>query len=994
VFGKASGFAANLALSALDGSNGFQISGEAAGDRSGASVASAGDVNGDGFDDVIIGASFADPNGSQSGASYVVFGKAPDFASNLALSVLDGSNGFQINGEAEYDFSGSSVASAGDVNGDGFADLIIGASGADPNGGSSGASYVVFGKASGFAANLELSALDGTNGFQISGVAQDDRSGSSVASAGDVNGDGFADLIIGASGADPNGNSSGASYVVFGKASGFAANLELSALDGTNGFQINGEAAGHGSGLSVASAGDVNGDGFADLIVGAFGADPNGNSSGASYVVFGRATASINRVGTDQADRLYSGDFDDTLAGLGGDDTLWGSEGADSLDGGTGTDTADYSTSLGAVTVNLTTGVHGGSDAEGDTLTGIENLVGSVFDDALTGDGIANVLDGNDGNDTLSGLAGNDTLIGRVGSDTFIGGIGADWLDGGADSDTADYSTSAQAVMVDLSTGTGEGGDAEGDTLVLIEGIVGSALGDRLTGDANSNMLDGRGGNDTLIGGAGADRLDGGADIDTADYSASTSAVTVNLSTGIGAGGDAAGDTLAAIEALIGSAFGDSLTGDDWANVLDGLNGNDTLAGGAGADSLDGGSGTDTADYSASSAAVSVDLAAGSGSGGDAEGDTLTGIENLVGSIFGDVLAGDGKANVLHGSDGTDTLTAGGGRDTLIGGAGADSLDGGSGRDTADYSTSGGAVTVDLAAGSGAGGDAEGDTFVAIENVVGSAFGDRLTGDARDNVLEGRDGADVLIGGAGADSLDGGANTDTADYSASPAAVTVNLMTGAHVGGDAAGDTLTAVENVSGSAFGDSLTGDSGGNRLHGRGGNDTLIGLGGNDTLIGGGSSDSLDGSGGNDTLVGGSLDDSLRGADGDDSLDGGTGNDRLSGGTGSDTLDGGTGNDRLSGGTGSDTLDGGAGDDVLIGGPHADRFVFAPGDGTGRIKDFEDNFDKLDLTGFGFATVAEARSFAANVGGDVVFDFAGGEQLIVENITKLQLTSFDILI
>ena len=144
-----------------------------------------------------------------------------------------------------------------------------------------------------------------------------------------MNGDGFDDLIVGAPGADPNGSYSGASYVVFGQAGGFAADIDLSDLDGTNGFQISGEAAGDCSGLSVASAGDVNGDGFDDLIVGATGADPNGDHSGASYVVFGQATASLNRIGTDFADLLVGGDFADTLDGRGGNDTLDGRGGND-----------------------------------------------------------------------------------------------------------------------------------------------------------------------------------------------------------------------------------------------------------------------------------------------------------------------------------------------------------------------------------------------------------------------------------------------------------------------------------------------------------------------------------------------------------------------------------------------------------------------------------------------------------------------------------------
>ena len=229
-------------------------------------------MNGDGFDDVIIGMPFAAP----AGGSYVLFGHAGGFAAEIQLSDLDGTNGFQINGEAASSSSGYSVASAGDVNGDGFDDLIIGSPNANPNGYFSGASHVVFGQAGGFAAEIELSDLDGTNGFQINGEAFEDSSGISVASAGDVNGDGFDDLIIGAPLGRPKRGRSGASYVVFGQAGGFAAEIELSDLDGTNGFQINGEAAFDSSGRSVAAAGDVNGDGFDDLIVGSPYANPNG----------------------------------------------------------------------------------------------------------------------------------------------------------------------------------------------------------------------------------------------------------------------------------------------------------------------------------------------------------------------------------------------------------------------------------------------------------------------------------------------------------------------------------------------------------------------------------------------------------------------------------------------------------------------------------------------------------------------------------------------
>jgi len=296
VFGKLNiGAGGAFDLASLNGVNGFVINGSSPGDEIG-NVRAAGDFNGDGIDDILIGARRTDPGGlTNAGSAYIVFGKntgvAGPFDPVLTLSGLSGTNGFVLTGINAYDGAGWTVSTAGDVNGDGIDDVIIGATAADPNGQSSGQSYVVFGTTAVIAGvSLPLSSLNGTNGFAINGVTDSDRAGY-VSEAGDLNADGFDDIVIGARGRDPAGRIyAGETYVVFGgPAVGSSGVIELSSLNGTNGFRMEGIDAGDQCGQSVAAAGDVNGDGIDDLLIGAFRASQEGQAgAGESYVVFGK----------------------------------------------------------------------------------------------------------------------------------------------------------------------------------------------------------------------------------------------------------------------------------------------------------------------------------------------------------------------------------------------------------------------------------------------------------------------------------------------------------------------------------------------------------------------------------------------------------------------------------------------------------------------------------------------------------------------------------
>jgi Ca2+-binding RTX toxin-like protein len=566
-------------------------------------------------------------------------------------------------------------------------------------------------------------------------------------------------------------------------------------------------------------------------------------------------------------------------------------------------------------------------------------------------------------------------------------------------------------------------GTAAGDTIDGLEGgdiIDGGDGADSLIGNSGADTLNGGANNDTLVGGAGADQFNGGDGVDTADYSA-TGSVWASLGGAQPFFGEAVGDTYSGVENLIGSAFSDTLEGDDGANTLTGGDGADRFKGAGGADSLDGGNdddtfehsdgmdtlnggaGVDTADYLRAGGSISVNLSTGamlSGGSLNASGfyvggaveDSLISTENISGSDFGDRLVGASAGSVIQGNGGGDRISGLGGTDSLFGGAGNDTLEGGANSDT----------------------------------------------------LQGGDGNDVINGGTG---------LDTVDYTDKSGGVNVNVINGVAITGgfiNSAGfyqggvqeDTITNLENIRGSEFADRLIAGSTSARIDGLGGDDYLFTFSGNDTVMGGDgndristgqSTDQLFGGSGNDTLNGGTGFDTLNGAADSDTADysdrtggvsvnllsgvtrtGGALNasgfyaggfnedslvsienafgsnfgDRLVASNVSARLEGRGGADNISGLNGADTIIGGAGNDTQSGGAGNDTFEFASGFGADRITDFVEGAgvaDVIRLVGLGasFDTFAEVIGAASQVGGDVVFNFGGGNTITVVSAT-----------
>jgi len=273
IFGKSNGWSMDNDLSNADAS----FIGENSEDCSGCCVSGAGDVNADGYDDILIGAKYNDDSGQNAGKSYLIFGHATGWGMNNDLADADVS----FVGENEIDFSGYFVACNGDVNADGFSDILIGARENSDGASYAGKTYLILGKASGWKKSISLANSDAS----FIGEGNGDRSGNTVTFAGDVNGDGFDDILISSRRNGDIGHASGKTYLIFGKASGWTKNTNLANADAS----FRGENPRDSSACSVSPAGDVNGDGFDDILIGAYGNNDGGNSAGKSYLILGKS---------------------------------------------------------------------------------------------------------------------------------------------------------------------------------------------------------------------------------------------------------------------------------------------------------------------------------------------------------------------------------------------------------------------------------------------------------------------------------------------------------------------------------------------------------------------------------------------------------------------------------------------------------------------------------------------------------------------------------
>ena len=669
-----------------------------------------------------------------------------------------------------------------------------------------------------------------------------------------------------------------------------------------------------------------------NMLDGAGGTDTvsYGDRVGGEDVVASLAAGTGGDTGIGEVDTYTS---IENLTGGGGDDTLTGNAQTNALNGGGGTDTVTYADRGAAqhIVASLATGTGGQTGTlEADTYTSIDNLTGGAGDDTLTGNAQNNVLNGGAGSDTASyadrvagqnvlaslatGTGGQistaeadmytsiENLTGGGGNDTLLGTTASNAFDGGGGTDSISYAdrVAGQNVVASLAAGSGgQTGTLEIDSYTSIENLT--------TG----------GGDDTLTGSAATNALDGGTGTDTVSYADRTAAQNIVASLTTGTGGQTAtleNDTFTGIENLTGGAGDDTLTGNAVVNVLRGGAGADILSGqgdndllvpGVGGGSSTGGADSDTVSFAdvppapAGTTTVNANAATGVATVLGV-GQTLATVENLTGSNGDDILGGTTGDNAIDGLGGTDSVSY------------------------ADR-TAGQDIVATLGGTGGQTGTGENDSFTNVENLAGGAGDDTLTGDGAKNELRGNAGADTLSGlgdddllipGIGAGTSTGGLGVDTVSFVDVPPAgsgftVVASLVTGTAV---VLGVTqsLVTVENLTGSAGDDLLTGDGSDNAFAGGGGIDTVSysdRLAGNNVIA-----SLLTGSGGvgaeNDTFT--SIE-NLRGGAGDDVLTGNNNPNELRGGAGADTLNGAGDADLLFPGTGGGTTQGGAGVDTV---------------------------------------------------------------------------------
>ncbi|WP_300016402.1 hypothetical protein [uncultured Roseobacter sp.] len=704
----------------------------------------------------------------------------------------------------------------------------------------------------------------------------------------------------------------------------------------------------------------------------------------------------------------------------------------------------------------------GGPDVDLTTLAIQVTTNGTEFDDVLdgvtSGGSVVDTIYGKAGNDTINSGAGDDTVYGEDGNDQIDGGAGDDDLRGGKGDDiyiasagndiinegnTGDYdvlkftdgtvfddlaftrdSTSTTVTIthntgsIDLIAGTTrdkiqEFQFADGSTALANAASVtttGTSGDDVLFGFvsfADYDTLIGLDGNDTLVGGNSDDFLDGGngddvlrgeGGIDTITYASATTGITVDLGYAFNQITGQGTDKITDVENVIGSAYGDTLTGSSSDNLFEGGLGNDTL---------DGGTGVDTASYANASGAVTINLTSQSASGADGS-DTFISIENAIGSDYDDTFVGGATANILRGNGGVDTITGWAGADILYGGTGNDILYGDDTNSVASYVGAGDDTIYGDAGEDTIAGGAGNDTLYGGDDddtIYGAAGDDVIHGDAGDDLIYGdyavagaNDGSDTIFGGAGADTIVGSGGDD--ELHGGDGVDTIHGGGGEdEIFGDGGNDIIYGNDDD------DTLHGGDGEDVIYGNGGLDTIYGDGGNDQINGnevtdyiyGGeghdwiwgyeADDVLYGGNGNDTIYGddqyntsgfvGAGNDEIHGEAGNDVLSGGDGNDTIHGGDDSDTLYGHNGNDVLNGDAGLDLMYGGNGNDTMRGGGDADTLL--GGDGADTLY-ADEGIDKLWGQG-GVDTFVFEGETAFN-GRDLVRDFTAGETIDISDV------------